>query len=407
MTIVAEILDCISGISNPQRNFFLTLVATMLVTRTRINFMNLSRHSSVHEKTYRRHFRKPFAFARFNQLAMQRSLPAHHTKIFAQDASFSAKSGKHTYGLDQFWNGCASKVEKGLEVSLISIVDVDANQGFALSAHQTPPPSATPKTEQTATRIDFYLEHLHQTAPYFPPSVKYGVFDGAYAKQKFVTGVCALGYHVVSKLRADANLLYLYQGAQKPRGRRRQFDGKVSLADLTRFEKTATDSPHLTLYSVVVWSVSLQRRLRVVVVVNTKAPAKPRYVVLFSTDTELCAADIFRFYKARFQIEFIFRDAKQFAGFSECQARDQAALHYHFNASVTVVNVARLMAQAEQQQRAEQTEEKLVFSMTSIKQRLFNEHLLDLIISKLGLDQSAVKNHPQFEYLRNYAARAA
>ncbi len=142
--------------------------------------------------------------------------------------------------------------------------------------------------------------------------------------------------------------------------------------------------------------------VRVVVVVNTKDKEKPRYVILFSTDTELSATAIFRYYKARFQIEFIFRDAKQFAGFSDCQARDKEALHFHFNAAVTVVNLARLMAQAEQR-----TEAKLVFSMASIKQRAFNEHLLNLIISKLALEQTAVINHPQFEYLRNYAAIAA
>ena len=124
----------------------------------------------------------------------------------------------------------------------------------------------------------------------------------------------------------------------------------------------------------IVWSVSLQSQVRVTVVGNTKDKHKPRYVVLFSTDTELAASDILRFYKARFQIEFIFRDAKQFAGFSDCQARDQAALHFHFNASVPAVNVARLLAQAEQRRAA-----KFVFSMASIKQRFFNEHLLDLI----------------------------
>jgi hypothetical protein len=77
-------------------------------------------------------------------------------------------------------------------------------------------------------------------------------------------------------------------------------------------------------------------------------------------------------------------------------------LHFHFNASVAVVNLARIMAQAEQQ-----ADEKVVFSMSSIKQRFFNEHLLNLIISKLALEPTAVINHPQFEYLRNYAAIAA
>ncbi len=402
MTVVAQILDRMSGVAKPQRKFLLTLFATMLVTRTRLNFLNLSRHSSLHEKTFRRHFRKEFAFACFNQSISARAMPEAATKLFAQDASFSTKSGKQTYGLDHFWNGTASKAEKGLEVSLISIIDVEQNQTFALSAEQTPPQPAHKRKEKSATRIDFYLEHLQRTAPYFPITVKYGVFDGFYAKLKFVAGVGALGYHVVSKLRADADLRYLYEGVQKKHGRRRKFDGKVNFHDLRSCARIETDKPSITIYTLVVWSVSLKRQVRVVVVVNTKDQAKPRYVVLFSTDTELSATDIFRFYKARFQIEFIFRDAKQFAGFSDCQARDKEALHFHFNASVTVVNLARLIAQAEHQ-----TDEKMVFSMTSLKQRFFNEHLLNLIISKLGLEQSAVINHPQFEYLRNYAAIAA
>lgn len=402
MTVVAQILDRMSGITKPQRKFLLTLFVTILVTRGRLNFLNLSRHSSLDEKTFRRHFQKTFSFVSFNQLSIAQAVPAQHTQLFAQDASFSAKGGQHTYGLDHFWNGTAAKVERGLEVSVVSIVDVEANQSFALCAQQTPPRPTNNKSERTATRIDFYLEHLAATAPHLPATVKYGVFDGFYAKQKFVTGVLKLGYQVVSKLRSDANLLYLYTGEQKKRGRRRQYDGKVCFADLRRFEQRAGDESHLTLYTLIVWSVSLQSQVRVVVVVNTKDKEKPRYVVLFSTDTALAASDILRFYKARFQIEFIFRDAKQFAGFSDCQARDQAALHFHFNASVTVVNVARLLAQAEQRTAA-----KFVFSMASIKQRFFNEHLLNLFIEQLALDQSAVKNHPQFDYLRSYGAIAA
>jgi hypothetical protein len=402
MTIVAQILDRMSGIAKPQRKFLLSLFVTMLVTRGRINFLNLSRHSSLHEKTYRRQFRKPFAFVSFNQSSIARAVPEAATKLFAQDASFSSKSGQKTYGLDHFWNGSAARAERGLEVSLISIVDVEANQSFALSAEQTEPQPPKKTTEKRTSRIDFYLEHLKRTARYFPAAVKYGVCDGFYAKLKFVDGVRALDYHVISKLRSDAQLLYLYQGVQKNRGRRRKFAGRVNFHDLSRFEKIESDDSQIRLYTLVVQSVSLKRTVRVVIALNSKDQEKPRYAVLFSTDTELCAADIFRFYKARFQIEFIFRDAKQFAGFSDCQARDKEALHFHFNASVTLVNLARIMAQEEHKTAA-----KFVFSMSSIKQRFFNEHLLNLFIDKLALEQTAVKSHPQFEYLRNYAAIAA
>jgi hypothetical protein len=64
--------------------------------------------------------------------------------------------------------------------------------------------------------------------------------------------------------------------------------------------------------------------------------------------------------------------------------------------------VARLLAQAE-----DRGQRKFVFSMASLKQRYFNEHLLNLFIEQLGLEQSAVKNHPQYDYLRSYGAIAA
>ncbi len=50
--------------------------------------------------------------------------------------------------------------------------------------------------------------------------------------------------------------------------------------------------------------------------------------MLFSTDLKLAAKNIYQFYKARFQIEFLFRDAKQFIGLNHCQARSQQALNF-------------------------------------------------------------------------------
>gem|GEM_PF-6450409 len=44
-----------------------------------------------------------------------------------------------------------------------------------------------------------------------------------------------------------------------------------------------------------------------------------------------------------FQIELLLRDAKQFTGLTQCQAQSEQKLHYHFNASLSEINVARLM----------------------------------------------------------------
>jgi len=37
-----------------------------------------------------------------------------------------------------------------------------------------------------------------------------------------------------------------------------------------------------------------------------------------------------------------FRDAKQFTGLNHCQARSQKALNFHFNASMTALNLMKL-----------------------------------------------------------------
>lgn len=185
----------------------------------------------MNEKTYRRGFRRSFDFVRFNQETISQAVAQQTKKAFTQDASFSAKSGKQTFGLDKFWNGTASRSEKGLEVSLISIVDVKLNQSFAWSAEPRPPLGDLQQTKREASRIDFYLQHLQRTAPYFPLNVKIGLFDGFYAKLKFVNGVNRLGLTVVSKLRCDANLKYFYEGQQKPQGCKRKYSGKVDFQD--------------------------------------------------------------------------------------------------------------------------------------------------------------------------------
>jgi hypothetical protein len=53
------------------------------------------------------------------------------------------------------------------------------------------------------------------------------------------------------------------------------------------------------------------------------------YALLYSTDTKLDAMALIRFYKARFQIEFIFRDAKQHTGLMDCQSCKKEAVNTH------------------------------------------------------------------------------
>ena len=149
----------------------------------------------------------------------------------------------------------------------------------------------------------------------------------------------------------------------------------------------------MVLYHQVLNHVHLRRNLRVVLVVDTHTQ---RRAVLFSTDTDLDTQTLYRGYKARFQIEFLFRDAKQFTSLSACQARSQAKLHFHFNASMSALTLGKL--EALQQSGNAQAG----FSMASLKRRAFNQHLLERISQHLAQGHSLEKSSPDYQELCNY-----
>ena len=391
---INQILDGLKYIHKPQLKFLSVLFTTIFVCQSRVNFSSLARHSDLNEKTYRRNFRKIVDFVGLNQTIINHS--NYQIEAFAMDASFIRKSGKETFGLDKFWNGCASRAEKGLEASIISLIDVTENASFVLTVDQTEPQlSSQDEGQEPKTRVDFYAEQLEKAAETILKYTRIGVFDGFYAKQKFVDKTVNLGFTMISRLRQDANLKHLYQGEQNKRGRRRKFAEKVDFIDLSKFaaETLEIENKQIKLFSAKVFSPSLKREIKVVRVIF-----KSKSINLFSTDLEMSARDIFRFYRSRFSIEFLIRDAKQSGGLNDCQARDNQGLEFHWNASLTSVNLARGMSQENKIES-----EKKPFSMKSIKQQFFNEHLLKLFIGKSGLEQSLIKYEETLASLRNYA----
>jgi hypothetical protein len=419
-----------SSVAKPQRKFLILLLNALMYLPSRVNFRNLGRYTDCNEKTFSRWFSRRFDFLAFNLLILKGVLHGDGERIVAIDASFVPKSGRKSHGLDWFWNGSQGRTQRGQEVSLLAMVDVTHNTAYALSASQTPalPRSTgkgqsqpaktvttTPKTKDKAkhpplvgpplpTRIDSYLGHLqHHIKALLGCGIRYLVADSCYAKTKFVSGVRELNLHVISKLRQDADLRWLYAGAQKPKGRHRQYSGKVSFDDLSRFEQVG-DVDGQRVYTATVNSPTFKRTLRIVYLVREEK-GKTATALLFSTDTDCPALDILRYYKARFQIEFLFRDAKQHTGLCDCQATHQEKLDFHFNASLTALNLLRL--EDRQQQGSTPTNGHHVISVASGKIRQFNAHLLERFSRHLKLDFSTIKCSQVFADLCNYGAIAA
>jgi hypothetical protein len=87
---------------------------------------------------------------------------------------------------------------------------------------------------------------------------------------------------------------------------------------------------------------------------------------------------------------------------ADCQSLHPQVLRFHFNASLTTLNLARV-----ETVKAHASAGRLVFSMSSWKQQAFNEQMLEMIIEKLALDHSFVKNHPCYDELRTYSSIVA
>lgn len=393
MRLLQSVLSCLKQTKKPQHKFVTHLLRLMLMLPGHATFRHMSRDSPYHARTFARWYGRNFDWVSLNQAALTAVVPPEHDQALVMDASFVPKSGKPTYGLDRFWNGSHSRAEKGLELSPLAWLDITANCAYCLSVEQTPPSAATADLE--ATRMDVYLDQLSRVVKAHDLRfLRYVVTDGAYSKQKFVAGVRSLELHQIGKLRADANLRYLYQGPQRPGpGRQKTYDGKVNWSALSRFERLDTEDEHIVLSPQGLNHVQLECNLQVVVVVHTR---RNRYAVLFSTDVDLEPQRLYRYYKARFQIEFLFRDAKQFTGVSDCQARSQAKLDFHFNASLSAVTLAKLEA------RQHNGNCDQAFSMASLKRRAFNQHLIDRICEHLAHGQSLEKSSPAYETLCNY-----
>ncbi len=124
-------------------------------------------------------------------------------------------------------------------------------------------------------------------------------------------------------------------------------DGRVSKAGRLIFEKLDLQRCEIRdieggrAYSVKAYSKAMKRNIKVVV----HYPESGGHKIYFSTDLDMSARDIIEYYRTRFQIEFCFRDSKQFTGINDCQARDLRKLDFAFNASLASVNIAKVMRQ--------------------------------------------------------------
>lgn len=393
MSIVYNIFQQMESIGTPQKKFMEMLFSTILSMYGRANFRNMSRYAACHEKTFSRNYEKPFDYLEFNTIVIKQVILPEDRVVVAVDQVFVEKSGKKTYGLDKFWNGSQSCSQKGLEANGIALISLKTKTALPLLVQQTPLRTEIVHSlnNPEASRMDFYTHMMQEQLPRIQdmfPGAKHVVADAYYAKKKFVKAIQCSEFHMVGKLRSDANLRFLNVEKNEGRGRPKKYGGKVEVKDPKNFNFVQKLDDGTILYVANMYSINLEQVIKVVYL-----QFKTTFKLLFSTDLNLSAQEIYEIYKARFQIEFLNRDAKQHTGFMECQARSKEKIHNHLNISFS----ALLIVKVQEMQKNMNATQKVPFSMTSYKRRYLNEMEVNRFISIFDLDPSLIKSHPMYK----------
>lgn len=396
-SLIIRTLDKISVFNKCRKDFFCEVIILLLSIKGRVNFLQLGRFGNFKEQRYRQQFEKPFPFLDFNkELAL-----SHGGNRFAIafDPSYINKSGKKTPGLGWYWSGCAGQAKWGLEIGGLAAIDLDNHTAFHLEAVQT-----LIEDKQATSLTDWYVNVIKERKETLSSISRYLVADAWFSKKPFVDQIMALDMHLISRLRDDADLKYLYHGTPTgKRGRPSKYAGKVITENIdTNYFELIEQNQETTVYSAIVYSKSLKRNIRLVHVTYTSDKGKLTRKLYFCTDTQMEALEILDTYRSRFQIEFLYRDGKQHTGLTDSQARSENKLNFHFNAALTAINIAKV-----EHWLSTPKEARKPFSMADIKTMNHNRLLLQRFIDVFGVNAYSAKNRNHVNELIYYGTIAA
>lgn len=395
MTLCKAALDFCGGAKlnkSIQTNIIEMLILLMTIPR-KVNFTQMGRYGKRGEQCYRQTAERDVDWLEMNMwLSAFAFKEGKGRNAIAIDPSYIKKSGKHTPYVGTFWSGCAGAVKHGLEILGIGVIDIDLHECMMLKAVQTKLDNAGETNDMSL--YDWYAKILSDNKSVLQRITKVLVADSAFSKRTFIDKMLGIGFHVVSRLRHDAALYYEWDGEPtgKP-GRPRKKGEKICLdnIDLSKVDVLDLEETSGKAYALKAWCKSLQRTISLVI---HELPNGGRRLY-FSTDENMSGRDVMDYYCTRFQIEFCFRDAKQFVGLADCQARDTRKLDFAFNSSFTAVNVAKIMCK------------EYGFSIGRLKALMVNAYYAQRIIDVFEKNPNTTLNHETINQIFGFSAEAA
>jgi len=387
------IINALSGcvgfkLKECRKKFIINTFLCFSAIKGKINFLQMERFSDRSEQYFRINFENKFNFQDFN-LAMIKEQCSGEC-IVAFDPSYIKKSGKQTYGLGMYWSGCAGKAKWGLDICGFAAVDINSNTAFHLNAVQTP-------KSKEVNLLEYYCQTVKENYLYFKEVTNYLVADSYFAKEEAVQEITSCGMHFISRLRDDQVLFYLNREPKTGmRGAPKKYAGQVNRFDPDmKYFTLICNSDELKVYHAIVYCKAMKRIINLSMAVFYKKRKEVARKLYFSTDTQLDGMKLVSYYRSRFQIEFLYRDAKQHCGLEDCQARSKNKLYFHFNAALTTVNLAKMHWLATKMSDNEP------FSMANFKTLCHNTLLLNRFFRLFAINPNTPKNQQKIKELCN------
>jgi len=358
------------------------IVLAMLAMTGRVTMLGISRWTGEggSYRTIQRFYNRAIAWAKVNWIFIRHHLLAPTDIIvIGGDETVVTKSGKKSYGLDRFFSSLYGKPVPGLSFFTLSLISVKERTSYPVMMEQVlkekePEEQSDkkkpekkgkkqarkrgrPKGSQNKNRREVelkpYLVHIQTMLKKLLALIGldlklvYWVMDGAFGNHNALQMVRQCSLHLISKVRCDAALYFPYAGEQKKCGARKKYGPKLDYANIPDQylkETTILDGIQTCIYQMTMWHKLFPDQLNVVIIskINLRTQARA-HVVLFSSDLDLAYDKLIDYYRLRFQIEFNFRDAKQFWGLEDFMNIKQIPLYNAANLSMFMVNLSQVL----------------------------------------------------------------
>jgi hypothetical protein len=325
------------------------------------------------------------------QFFKRRLLKQEDEHFIVGDESVVTKAGKKTHGLDRFFSGIQQQTIPSISFFTFSLVNVNDEHSYPIQTTQIVkseeekiaskakkeakkvkktdvkkklgrPKGSKNKDKQEVilnpelSRIQKALQSLLETIG-TNLFLKYLVLDGHFGNYPSAFMVRQSNLHLVSKLRHNAALYLAYEGEHSGPGRKPKYGKRVDVnkMDEKYLKETSTENNLRTdIYQGQFYNKEFAFALNVVIILKTNLITQAQaYVILFSTDLDQGSEKIIKFYSLRFQIEFNFRDAKQYWGLEDFMNIKETTVTNAANLSFFMVNFSYALLEKSREQNPE------------------------------------------------------